>query len=633
MPSDRAARRITGGVSVAIVLTLVAWVAADHGTGMGHSFLVLAPGFTQEIFGVSPDVLLSNGDLLGGVAFAPDGDPWVLECESSAGSLHRFDGQTPDPPVHATPLHHQTVVPGDTRGCGLVNGADGALYANTRNGVRKFDQNTGADLDLINALPGNTLGIAVDPQTSNLYYIGLDCDQGMSGDCPIHEITTTGVFVRTITVPAIDASWVDGLYFDPDGNFIFLANRQNDANLDFRLTVLDRAGNLVQHVRMTCEPDGVAFHAAPPRFVVTNNTANCTTPPMFEGSITRFDFLNDDYTQPPIQLQPVERNFATGGFRGDLMQVGADGCLYLTQAGTRYNDFTEDLDLQNSLVRICEPGGAGFDAPPGVETPASPDIKVVKTAFASPINAGATASFTVTVSNIGQGAANDVVVTDNLPSGTWTVSAPMDAGCPTPATGTLTCTFTGTLNPFAVGATVNIMLSRTTTTADCGTLRNTASASASNESQAARSNNSAEASIIVQCPPPPPPPPPSECKMTGGGEFLNNANQLDSFGLIAQTKQNGEASGHFNLVNHVTGLHVNGPVSQITCGPAGSHTLKFTGTDTKRPCTFTVEVQDNGEPGIEDRLLEVTFSCGSQVTPPDGETLLNGNLQFHPTHD
>ena len=49
--------------------------------------------------------------------------------------------------------------------------------------------------------------------------------------------------------------------------------------------------------------------------------------------------------------------FASGGFRGDLSQVGADGCLYLTQDGTRYDDGT--VTNEDSLVQIC----GGF-APP-----------------------------------------------------------------------------------------------------------------------------------------------------------------------------------------------------------------------------------------------------------------------------
>jgi len=97
-----------------------------------------------------------------------------------------------------------------------------------------------------------------------------------------------------------------------------------------------------------------------------------TTP--IGGTMTRFDFPGADYTQVP-----TPSTFAIGGFRGDLAQVGPDGCIYGTQAplfgsggtsGTRYDDLTETSD--NSLVQIC----GGFVIPPGVtredDKPAGP---------------------------------------------------------------------------------------------------------------------------------------------------------------------------------------------------------------------------------------------------------------------
>jgi len=131
------------------------------------------------------------------------------------------------------------------------------------------------------------------------------------------------------------------VYFDATGNYIFLSNRSPI----FRMTVLTRAGALVQHVQLTSEPDGIAFHTNP-TFVVTNNT---------DGTMTRFDFPANDFSKAPT-LTP----FASGGFRGDLTEVGSDSCLYLSQEGTHYADGTSSGD--NSVVRICP----GFVPPPGV---------------------------------------------------------------------------------------------------------------------------------------------------------------------------------------------------------------------------------------------------------------------------
>jgi hypothetical protein len=317
-----------------LALTVTALLSADvaegdHGLQSGQSFTTLQAPFTQEIFGVSPH-------FMGGVAFDPtDGDPWVNDCAFSGSELHRFDRQGVAPEDNATRLHPMTTHPSNA-GCGLTNHPDGSLYTNTSAGVVNLSASTGAQLRSAFGPGGNALGIAPDPQTGNLVYVG-------SGGT-IHFVdasfTTSGTFSSVTT-----GNFVDGIYFDPSGNFLFMANRSPS----FRLTIVDRTGALVQHVPMSAEPDGIAFRATSPKFVVTNN---------LDGTLTRFDFAGDDYTQVPTQS-----TLASGGFRGDLSQVGPDACLYLTQDGTRYDNGT--VSSENSLVRICP----GFNPPPGIEGP------------------------------------------------------------------------------------------------------------------------------------------------------------------------------------------------------------------------------------------------------------------------
>lgn len=306
--------------------------SADHGTASGQSFTSLHPGFTQEIFGVSPV-------FMGGVAFAPDGDPWVDECLFSSSSLTRFDAQGTTTEVNATRLHPSTITPSGA-GCGLTNHPNGSLYSNTGSGVVRLDGATGAQTAGPFGTPGNALGIAVDPVSGDLIYSAANND--------LHRVdpglTTTSLF-STATV-----GFVDGIAFDPSGDFLFVADRGD------HLTIVRRDGTLAQSVLVPHEPDGISFHASAPRFVVTNNT---------DGTMTRFDFTGDNYAATPTQTP-----FASGGFRGDLSQVGPDGCLYLTQDGTRYdNGTTTD---ENSLVRICPgfapPPGAGTEGPPGDPT-------------------------------------------------------------------------------------------------------------------------------------------------------------------------------------------------------------------------------------------------------------------------
>jgi hypothetical protein len=144
-------------------------------------------------------------------------------------------------------------------------------------------------------------------------------------------------------------SFIDGIAFDPTGTYLFVSNRTLNT-----VTIINRSGGLVQNSGVISGvPDGISFHATAPKFVVTNNN---------DGSMTRLDFPGDNYTMPPTLSL-----FASGGFRGDLTQVGPDGCIYLTQDGTRYDDGTSSSN--SSIVHICP----GFAPPPGVGgTPLNP---------------------------------------------------------------------------------------------------------------------------------------------------------------------------------------------------------------------------------------------------------------------
>jgi hypothetical protein len=139
--------------------------------------------------------------------------------------------------------------------------------------------------------------------------------------------------------------------------------------------------------------------------------------------------------------------------------------------------------------------------------------------------------------------------------------------------------------------------------------------------------------------PTPTPPPTITCapKVTGGGQIPvpdpNSNDQLATgtgratFGFNSQPEKgctDGAAKGHFNYVNHVTGLHVNGKVlnSQLIA----PNTVRFTG-ECGTGCTFTVTVQDNGEPGTLDTFgLDVT---GTKNEHRSLRVISRGNIQFH----
>ena len=233
-------------------------------------------------------------------------------------------------------------------GCGLTNGPDGKLYSNTSGGVAVLDASTGAAVSM-GGQAGNALGIAYDPATRRLVYPDQAC-RFTSVGCPIDTYDpASGASTTLLTIPASQATFIDGVAFDPSGRFLLLSTRYPV----FALTVVDtQTARIVQQVPIGSEPDGISVHWSSPQFVVTNNN---------DGTMTRFDFAGGDLT-----TTPTVSTFASGGFRGDLSLVGSDGCAYVTQGGTRFADGS--TSGTNSIVRMCP----GFTPSTGVAPPASP---------------------------------------------------------------------------------------------------------------------------------------------------------------------------------------------------------------------------------------------------------------------
>jgi hypothetical protein len=112
---------------------------------------------------------------------------------------------------------------------------------------------------------------------------------------------------------------------------------------------------------------------------------------------------------------------------------------------------------------------------------------------------------------------------------------------------------------------------------------------------------------------------------TGGGWITGASLGKGTFGLSARPTATG-FTGHVVYKDHGSNTRITGPVTfyqelgngAILQGPA---------TQNGQPAgDFTVEVQDNGEPGSTD-----TFSIQTQSLPPHsaGGTLQGGNIQFH----
>lgn len=133
----------------------------------------------------------------------------------------------------------------------------------------------------------------------------------------------------------------------------------------------------------------------------------------------------------------------------------------------------------------------------------------------------------------------------------------------------------------------------------------------------------------------PPFPPSPAIKVTGGGQIPfpdPGSKGRATFGFNAQPDKKGGAKGHFNFVNHVTGLHVNGPVTSIQViavnGDGSPKTVLFSGT--WEGGSFFVTVEDHGERGTTDQLgITLTTATGGVIEVVSQRVISNGNIQFH----
>jgi uncharacterized repeat protein (TIGR01451 family) len=170
-------------------------------------------------------------------------------------------------------------------------------------------------------------------------------------------------------------------------------------------------------------------------------------------------------------------------------------------------------------------GNDGSDSDDASVTVQCPDVTVVKTADKTPINAGDTAAFTITVSNAGPGVAKDVTLNDPLPAG---VAWSEDSASCSITNNVLSCSF----GDLAAGASKVVHVTGVTDAADCGTLPNTATVAASNEATAQGGNNSSNASIVVRCP---------DISVVKSGNGPISAGQTATFTIVLSNAGPGDA--------------------------------------------------------------------------------------------
>jgi hypothetical protein len=458
---------IRNRTKVTVLVAGLACYAALEADGPGQSFASLTSPFTQELYGVtaSPVVVDGADGFVGGVAFTPTGDVWAAECNGS--QYHRFDRQGRVSDGHGGVVRPESLVdlsvydPAPV-GCGVVNhplyNGVAALFANTATGLWPIDAATGrpvleGPINSPGVNAGNGRGVDLDPAslpTHHVVYTGADCDPAMrptATACTLWNFNLTdnrtrgfARFNRTATES------LESLYFTPDGSSVFVSYRDSAAGTQglaviARPAVLLESRNMVddaqviRRIPMNSMPQGIAFRAAGD-FAVTLNE---------DGTMTQLTFPSANFAGVPTQS-----TFASGGFFGGLLRVGADGCIYAPQgriaggsSGVRYGDGA--VAPNDSIVRVC----GGFAPAPGVANAVwSPEPGSISGSAFADWNRNGTqdaeepglAGVPVSMSGSATGSAvtgssGSYTLTDVL-SGLYSVSAPVTvgdlSGSPTP---------------------------------------------------------------------------------------------------------------------------------------------------------------------------------------------------------
>jgi hypothetical protein len=228
-------------------------VGAAAGTGQSFTTLDQNSGsYSQELYATA---LLNIDDpsnpSIFGVAFAPNGDPWVSECVFADTTLHRFAvNQLAAEAFGTTSRHAEVMTVASPGGCGLTNNRDGHLYSNSQDGVWTLDASTGLAIAAFPGPRGNALGITSDPRTGHVVYVGATChpflldilgEPNTSTTCDIYDLNqATGAVTPFARLDRTQVQFVDGIYFDPTGTYLFVTTRNVEAGVGTNSLVVVR---------------------------------------------------------------------------------------------------------------------------------------------------------------------------------------------------------------------------------------------------------------------------------------------------------------------------------------------------------------------------------------------------------
>ena len=222
---------------------------------------------------------------------------------------------------------------------GMTFGTDGRLYAarytdGLTGDVVELDRSTAAVKHVVAADVPCPTGLAADPRSGDLFVSTVACTSqvGRISD-PSGPAPQMSEYLKDLAV--------DGITFSPDGR-MYLAHEPDASGATVSEVSPTDAGPVRRRTLASVpHADGVALGrpqgGGGPPFLVVNRT---------DGAITKVDLGSGATT-----------DLLTGGTRGDLVAVGADGCLYATQ--------TETILKVTNADGTCVPRAGAPASPPG----------------------------------------------------------------------------------------------------------------------------------------------------------------------------------------------------------------------------------------------------------------------------
>jgi uncharacterized repeat protein (TIGR01451 family) len=277
-------------------------------------------------------------------------------------------------------------------------------------------------------------GSATDPQQGNLPTSALSWTLALEhcpSTCHEHIVQTwNGIASGTFSAP----------------------DHEYPSHLELRLTATD-SGGLSDTKTLRLDPNTVtlAFQSTPSGLELTVGSSSSQTP----------------FTRTVIQ--------------GSTNSISAPSPQTLGATSYEWQSWSDGGAATHNIVANAS---ATYTATYQAVAPSSADLALAKSGSLS----GTTATWTLTVTNAGPGAAQNVVVTDSLPSRTTLASA--SPGCTVPSAGTVRCS----ADSIASGGTASFTIVTTLTGKGNGWITNSATV-ASATSDPVTSNNTATARV------------------------------------------------------------------------------------------------------------------------------------------